>query len=203
MKSSIIVGVVVAGVVALIGTAVMVPSAIGASEPARSEPKVLLACVKQSTGEMSMKGSCDRGEIRVRWNKQGPQGPVGKDGEPGPPGPAGETGPTGPAGPPGPRGPAGSSAVGSYEWIFTFVRVPQGESVHLVECPAGKVPLNGQLIETWGDGLDILQFPDLGAGAPYTWVFRVNSDQGDRPINLGLLCALGTVTRTLRGGEWG
>ena len=106
MKSSVIIGGVVMGVTALLGTAVLVPSAIGASGSVRSDSKVLLACVKQSTGEMFMKESCDRGEIRVRWNKEGPEGEVG------PQGPAGPQGVVGPAGPEGPRGPAGAGAPG-------------------------------------------------------------------------------------------
>lgn len=104
------------GAVALLGAAAFVPTAIGASGSVRSDSKVLLACVKQSTGEMFMKESCDRGEIRVRWNKQGPEGDVGPQGPPGPQGvdgPQGPTGPRGPAGagvpgPPGPTGPPGS-----------------------------------------------------------------------------------------------
>ena len=68
MKTGLVFGGVVAGAMALLGTAVLVPSAIGASGSVRSESKVLLACVKQSTGEMFMRKSCNRGEIRVRWN---------------------------------------------------------------------------------------------------------------------------------------
>ena len=106
MRSSVKFGGVVVGVFTLLGTAVLIPTAIGDSGATRSDPKVLLACVKQSTGEMFMKESCDRGEIRVRWNKRGPKG------ETGPQGPAGPQGVAGPEGPAGPRGPAGAGAQG-------------------------------------------------------------------------------------------
>lgn len=117
MRPSVMVGGVIVGVVVLLGTAVLVPHAIGASGSVRSESKVLLACVKQSSGEMFMKDRCERGEIRVRWNKQGPegetgpQGPAGPQGAAGPEGPVGSRGPQGLQGPPGPAGPPGSPGL--------------------------------------------------------------------------------------------
>jgi type VI secretion system secreted protein Hcp len=68
--------------------------------------------------------ACDKGEIAIEWNQQGPVGPAGpigavgpagppgadgRDGRDGLQGPAGAQGPQGVAGPAGPAGPAGAS----------------------------------------------------------------------------------------------
>ena len=159
MKTGLVFGGVVAGAMALLGTAVLVPSAIGASGSVRSESKVLLACVKQSTGEMFMRKSCNRGEIRVRWNKQGPEGEIGPRGQAGPQGVAGPEGPVGPPGPAGagapgpqgptgPQGPSGSPGVSGYELVTdpanlnNFRAILENQSV-FVPCPAGKTALSG------------------------------------------------------------
>lgn len=93
----------------LIIGAVGASTALGDSQPtARTDPnpKIILACVNQATGIMSMRDTCGIGEIRVRWNKRGPQGDMG------PQGPAGPQGEAGPAGPAGPRGPSGAGPAG-------------------------------------------------------------------------------------------
>lgn len=116
----------VAACVLLISGAVGSSAALGATpgtSVARDSSSVILACVNQGSGVMSMRDECKRGEIRVRWNRQGPQGevgPQGPQGEVGPQGPQGEvgaqgprgaTGPTGATGPVGPAGPVNAYVV--------------------------------------------------------------------------------------------
>ena len=161
MKSNLLLGRIVVGVGALLGVAVAVPRAIGASTTVaeHSRSGVLVACVKQSTGEMFMKRSCGRGEKRVSWNKSGPAGevgptgPAGSQGEVGPvgpmgpqgpagpigpgaqgaPGPAGPEGPAGPAGPAGPEGPAGPAGLATaYQVYGLYTDIDHGTPLSLV-----------------------------------------------------------------------
>lgn len=101
-----------AACVLLVVGAIGASAALGASPTtgaARDSSSVILACVNQESGVMSMRDQCKRGEIRVRWNRQGPQGEIGPQGEVGPQGPKGEVGPQGPRGDGGPQGPQGAT----------------------------------------------------------------------------------------------
>jgi collagen triple helix repeat protein len=71
-------------------------------------------CYAQKTGALRVvddNAPCAKGELSIKWAKQGPPGPSG---EPGPPGPSGAPGPSGipgAKGDPGPTGPPGPAAV--------------------------------------------------------------------------------------------
>ena len=110
----------------LVAGAIGASAAIGAtatSGPARDSASVILACVNQESGVMSMRDQCKRGEIRVRWNRQGIQGAVGPQGPEGAVGPQGSRGATGPTGPTGPMGPAGP--VNAYVVQGSSTSIPQ------------------------------------------------------------------------------
>lgn len=94
--------------------------------------------------------ACRRGEVRVKWNIEGPKGPTGPTGakgNAGPPGPIGPQGPTGlqgligPAGPSGPKGDPGATGA-------TGATGPTGadgaQGLPGISAPAGAIA--GQLV---------------------------------------------------------
>lgn len=82
-------------------------------------------CYSQKTGALRVvddNALCVKGEVSLKWAKQGPAGPSGAPGATGPAGPSGAPGPTGSAGAsgvpgatgaPGPTGPAGPAGAGA------------------------------------------------------------------------------------------
>lgn len=198
---------VAGGVLLLLAAGAAVPSALGeegAATGAREKTsQTILACVNQATGVMAMRDSCKRGEIRVRWNKEGPagpegpQGPVGPQGPTGPQGPAGSRGPSGPAGPQGPQGPQGpagtsGSGLSGYQ-LITVSQTLTGNNFNSfgISCPSGKIPISA----SW-DQLDrdvILITSQLVLTPNPGWQFVVINDIGvDINVNFGVLCVTGT-----------
>lgn len=137
--------------------------------------KPLYACVHNKSGQVKMapdgsQTQCGNQETLIAWNQQGPQGemgPPGPQGEPGPEGqrgPQGFPGPQGPPGPqgnPGPQGPPGPAGVLAPQWISTTLTF-QGNGTAVVNCPAGRVALNG-----YGEvsGADIIESKPHGITA--------------------------------------
>lgn len=91
---------------------------------AEIQPKEFV-CASKTTGVMrflhrTAKQKCERGEVRLKWNRAGVPGVTGATGVVGPAGPAGATGltgATGPAGATGATGPAGADG-GSISYLY-------------------------------------------------------------------------------------
>jgi len=152
---------------------------------------------------------CNKHEVALDWNIQGPMGPagpqgpqgdVGATGPSGPQGPNGDpgiAGPAGPAGPTGPQGPSGPPGFSGYEVVRTdFLVLAGGFLRDTTRCPVGKVVLGGGATVVGAGTANfhtVLQESSpgtIGGGAQSLWLVAVqNNDTVDHTIGIFAICA--------------
>jgi len=110
---------------------------------------------------------CASNEKPLNWNQAGPQGPAGA---------------TGAAGAAGPTGAQGASGVSGYEVVrTTFPVVANQDFTKIIDCPAGKVVLNGGWrLNHWQSDYDNQYYPQALNTFPVdsdTWQFDFSPNQ--------------------------
>jgi len=140
----------------------------------------ITVCVRHNGGGLYKASKCAKRDKRLSWNQVGPRGSTGAPGAPGARGSAGQNGATGPVGPV------------TLTHLVSIASPCAGKTTCAAAsppCPAGQVPISGEVIGE-NASLFTIQSRELAGG----WAGAVeNTAASPSTFKIGVICSSATT----------
>jgi hypothetical protein len=168
---------------AIVGVLVLVLAGAGGGYAIASGTGTITVCVHHNGGGLYKASKCAKRDKRLSWNKVGQRGPTGATG------PTGTTGATGAAGQNGATGPAGPVTLTHLLSVAVSCAGATACAGASPPCPAGQVPISGEVI---GENTRLFTIQSREQAGAWSGVVE-NTAASSATFKIGVICSSSTT----------